>query len=192
MATRPEPLLLNQPPKNYIPSILISVKPMYKTYRKVSISVTILSFSLVSAIAHSQTAGKIVAKYIEFTGGTTTWKKIKTVTSSGTYNYGGVEFPFQAYSKAPDLYKYIVTFNGKSFEQSFDGKQGWRIDGFKRETQKTILKGKQAIAMSNESDVELENPFIDYDKKGHRITLEGKDTVDGRTCYKIRSQPEKW
>ena len=143
-------------------------------------------FCVFTAAANSQMPGDIVAKYIEFTGGSAAWKKVKTITSAGTYNYGGVEFPFIAYSKAPALYKYIVTFNGKSFEQAYDGKNGWRIDGFKNEKQKTILTGHDAFAMANESDVELESPFIDYNKKGHIIQFQGKDTVNGKVCYKIK------
>jgi outer membrane lipoprotein-sorting protein len=137
-------------------------------------------------IAKSQSADEIIAKYIAFAGGVQKWKKIKTITSSGTYNYGGMEFPFKAWSKAPDLYKYEVTSNGKSFNQAYDGREGWKIDGFKDETHKTMLTGKQATAMANESDVELESPFIDYQKKGHTVIPEGKDTVDKRICYKIR------
>jgi len=140
----------------------------------------------VSVIAKSQVADEIISKYIAFTGGVQKWKAIKSITSSGTYNYGGMEFPFTAWSKAPDLYKYIVSFNGKSFTQSYHGGKGWRIDGFKNETQKTILIGKDAAAMANESDVELESPFIDYRKKGHTVSLEGKDTVDKKICYIIK------
>lgn len=134
----------------------------------------------------AQTADEIISKYIGFTGGAEKWKKIKTVNSKGTYNYGGVEFPFESWAKAPDLYKYTVTFKGKSFEQAFDGKEGWRIDGFKKETKKTIVKDKAARAMANESDVELQSPFIDYKKKEHTISLEGKDSVNGILCYKIK------
>ena len=137
-------------------------------------------------IAKSQTADEVISKYISFIGGADKWKKIKTITSSGTYNYGGVEFPFQSFSKAPDRYRYIVTFKGKSFEQGYDGKVGWRIDGFKNEKTKTILKDKQARAMANESDVEPESPFIDYKSKGHQIVADGKDTVNGKLCYKIK------
>jgi len=145
----------------------------------------ILSF-IVITVAKSQTAAEIISRYIEFTGGREAWKKVNTITSSGTYNYGGVEFPFEAFSKKPDLYRYIVTFKGKSFEQAYDGKEGWRIDGFKNEKTKTILKGKQAFAMANESDVELESPLIDYEKKGHTIILEGKDSVDNKPCYRVK------
>ena len=143
-------------------------------------------FTTIFFVAKSQTAGEIVAKYVGYIGGAKHWKKIKTITSTGTYNYGGLKFPFESFSKAPNLYKYVVTFKGKSFEQAYDGKEGWRIDGFKKETQKTILKDKLATGLANEQDVELESPFIDYQKKGHHVFLEGKDTVDSKICYKIK------
>src|SRR5689334_17015414 len=153
---------------------------------KFKVTFSLLLSVLVVAIAKSQSADEIISKYISFIGGADKWKKIKTISSSGTYNYGGVEFPFQSFSKAPDLYRYIVTFKGKSFEQGYDGRTGWRIDGFKNEKEKTILKDKQALAMANESDVELESPFIDYKKKGHQVSAEEKDTVNGKLCYKIK------
>lgn len=144
-----------------------------------------------SLLAQSQTADDIINKYIQFTGGMKSWRSIKTITTSGTYNYGGVEFPFTAYSKAPDLYKYIVTYNGKSFTQAYNGKIGWRIDGFKDEKTKTILKDKQATAMANEAEVELESPFINYREKGYTVLLQGTDTVNSQTCYKIKLNTNK-
>ena len=137
-------------------------------------------------IAKSQTADEVINKYVVFIGGEQNWKKVKTITTTGIYNYGGMEFPFVAYSKAPALYKYIVTANGKSFTQAYDGKVGWRIDGFKNETTKTILKDKEATAMANEADVELESPFINYRQKGHKVLLQGNDTVNNQVCYKIK------
>src|SRR5689334_12084508 len=98
-----------------------------------------LLLSLAFFITRAQTADEIINKYIAFTGGVQNWKKVKTITTSGIYNYGGMEFPFVAYSKAPNRYKYIVTANGKSFTQAYNGKTGWCIDGFKNETKKTLL-----------------------------------------------------
>ena len=134
----------------------------------------------------AQNIDEIISGYINFTGGAQQWKKIKTIMCSGTYNYGGMEFPFQSYSKAPNLYKYIVTANGKSFMQAYDGKDGWRIDGFKNETVKTRLSGKASTTMANESDVELENLFIDYKTKGYIVIPGGTDTVNTKPCYKIK------
>ena len=84
-------------------------------------------------VAKSQTADDVINGYIAFIGGEQNWKEVKTITMSGQYNYGGISFPFISYSKAPNFYKYIVSSKGKSFTQAYDGKQGWRIDGFKNE-----------------------------------------------------------
>ena len=137
-------------------------------------------------MTRAQTADEIVKKYVEFIGGKERWKNVKTITTSGEYNYGGVEFPFNTYAKAPNLYKFVVTYNGKYYAQAFDGKQGWKIDAFKNETTPTILTGKHAISMANETDVELEDALINYQDKRHQAILEGKDTIQEKECFKIK------
>ena len=143
------------------------------------------TLSCSSFFAKSQTADEVVSKYVQFIGGVQNWKAVKTITTSGIYNYGGMKVPYKAYSKSPDRYKYVVAFKGKSFTQAYNGKTGWRIDGFKNETKKTMLKDRQATALAKEADVELESPFINYREKGHTIMLEGMDTADKKTYYKI-------
>src|SRR5688572_8548789 len=134
----------------------------------------------------AQKADDVVKKYVAYIGGEKNWKKIKTLTTSGKYNYGGMEFPFTAYAKAPNRYKFIVPLEGKYYAQAFDGEKGWKIDAFKNETRPTMLSGKDAYSMANEADVELEDVFVDYKRKGHTLTFEGKDTVDGKNCIAIK------
>jgi hypothetical protein len=148
-------------------------------------SIPVLLLSFLSLVVKSQTADEVINKYISYIGGEKNWKAVKTMSISGVYNYVGVSFPFISYSKRPDLYKYVVTANGKSFIQAYDGTQGWRIDGFKDEKEKTILKDRKATAMANEADVELESPFINYREKGHTVRLEGIDTTVSHGAYKI-------
>jgi hypothetical protein len=149
---------------------------------------TVIFLFVVSCLGslHAQTVDEIISKYVQYIGGEQQWSTIKTIITSGTYDYGGIVFPFTSYSKAPDLYKYIVTSNGKSFQQAFDGSNGWKIDGFKNETKKTVLTGKAATAMANEADVELESPLINYKTKGHSAMLEGTDTVNEQVCFRVR------
>jgi len=151
--------------------------------KKIGLTLFILGYSF---SIKAQTVDSIISNYITFIGGEQQWKTIHTIITSGIYNYGGIEFPFTAYSKAPNLYKFVVPFNGKYYAQAFDGKQGWKIDAFKNETKKTLLTGKPALAMANEADVELESPFINYQKKGHQAILEGKDTVNAIMCFKVK------
>lgn len=143
-------------------------------------------FFFLPFVLRAQNAEQVAANYIAFTGGAANWHKVHSIASSGTYNYGGVSFPFEAWSKAPNLYKYIVRNKGKYFAQAYDGKKGWRIDVFNGEKTKTILTGEAARAMANEADVELENPFVNYTQKGFEVISEGKDTIDNIACYKLK------
>ena len=152
-------------------------------YKKAGLLVLLIA---VSCCIEAQTADEILSKYISFTGGEQQWKRVHSIVTEGTYNYGGMVFPFTAYSKTPDKYKFVVPFKGKYFAQAYDGTQGWKIDAFKGETTKTILTGKPARALANEADPELESPFINYAAKGHQATAEGIDTVQGVACYKVR------
>ena len=136
----------------------------------------------------AQTAPQIIEKYLNFLGGEQRLAAIHSRIDSGTYNYGGIEFPFVSYAKAPDRYQYTVSFKGKYFAQAYDGMEGWKIDVFKGEKNKTILHGKAALAMANEADVHLESPFIDYQKKGYQATVTGMDTIDQRICVRISLQ----
>src|SRR5258706_3432450 len=139
-----------------------------------------------SFLIRAQTADGVIKKYIGFSGGEKQWKRITTVVTSGEYNYGGVVFPFKTYNKAPNLYKFVVTFKGKYYAQAFDGRSGWKIDVFNGDSTPTLLTGKAALAMSNEAIAELEDVFINYKKKGHTVSLEGEDTVHGQLCWVIK------
>jgi hypothetical protein len=134
----------------------------------------------------AQKVDGVIKKYIAFIGGRMNWEKVMTLKTSGEYDYGGMKFPFTAYAKKPNLYKFVVPLEDKYYAQAFDGKQGWKIDSFKNETSPTLLTGKSALAMANEADVELEDAFIDYKRKGHQAILEGKDTIDGKNCIRVK------
>jgi hypothetical protein len=152
------------------------------SFKTIIFLISILCFS---TTLKAQTVEDIIAKHVAFIGGEQ-WKKIRTIKSTGIYNYGGIEFPFVAWSKTPGMYKYVVAANGKYFAQAFDGENGWRIDQFNKETSKTILTGKEAKSMANEADVEFENPFINYKEKGYQAILEGKDSVGNNLCYQVK------
>lgn len=142
-------------------------------------------FLSISIVSQSQTADEIIHGYLENIGGEAKWKKVKSLITKGEYDYGGIVFPFTTYAKSPNLYKFVVPFEGKFYAQGYDGTAGWKIDAFKNETTPTLLEGRPAVAMANEADVELENSLINYEAKGHQITFAGTDTVAGKIYYKI-------
>lgn len=146
----------------------------------------LLTTSLFMFSLQAQTEDQIISGYVKYIGGKKNWSKVKTIVTSGEYNYGGAAFPFTTTAKAPNRYKFVVPFNGKYYAQAFDGTNGWKIDAFKGETEPTYLTGKPALAMANEADVELQDPMIDYQVKGHQVLLEGKETIENTECFKIK------
>jgi hypothetical protein len=152
---------------------------------KIRSSLAVLLMCALVAMAQAQSADDIISKYITFTGGAKNWKVISTIISHGEYNYGGMPFPFTTYSRVPDSYKLVVPFNGKYYAQAYSAGRGWKIDAFKNETKPTLLTGDAARALANEADVELENVFINYKRKGHSIALHGEDSVLDRKCYVV-------
>jgi hypothetical protein len=155
-------------------------------FLKQNLPLILLLFFKFSFCLKAQNAEEIISKYIEFTGGEKAWKKINTMVTHGEYRYGGMNFTFTSFSKAPNFYKYSASLNGKSYVQSYNGKQGWKMDGFNNETEPTVLTGNDGLMMANEADVELESPFIKYLKKGNVIEYEGTDTIDSKSCFRIR------
>ena len=144
---------------------------------------SLLSVSLNGA---AQSLEEITSNYIEFVGGKKNWKNVKTMITTGEYDYGGISFPFKTYAKSPDLYRFIVESNGKYYAQGYDGVKGWKIDTFKNETTPTILKGSAATAMANESNVELLDVVLNYKAKGAQLYYSGKDSVKNYYCYRVR------
>ena len=149
---------------------------------------TLLVFVFIFLQAHTnaQTLETITTNYISFIGGKSNWSKVKTIVTSGEYDYGGISFPFKTFSKAPDKYKFKVESNGKYYAQGFDGTKGWKIDAFKNETSPTILTGSDATAMANESTVELMDVFLRSKIDGKMMAYSGKDSVKSHFCYRIR------
>jgi hypothetical protein len=137
--------------------------------------------------ANAQSVETITSNYIKFIGGERNWNKVKTMTTSGEYDYGGISFPFKTYAAVPDRYKFKVESNGKFYAQGFDGTKGWKIDAFKNETAPTILSGPEAKGMANEADVELLDIVLRWKISGTNITYAGKDSVKSHFCHRIKT-----
>ncbi len=136
------------------------------------------------AAVQGQTADEILAKYFENTGGLDKWKALKAFTQTGKGYQQGIEFPVVIYAKAPNKVKMVMNIQGTEFiPQAYDGTTAWMLNPFGG--------GKDHVKMDDEQskeikDEEFEDDFIDYKKKGHEVTLEGTEEVDGVKCFKVK------
>jgi outer membrane lipoprotein-sorting protein len=153
--------------------------------RKITLT---LLFAIAILCVNAQTADEILAKYFENTGGLAKWKAIKTMKVEATAPTPQGELPIVIYSKAPNKTKVVVTVQGKEFIQAaYDGETAWNLNPF---------AGVDPVKLDDEQtkelkDQEMEDAFIDYKKKGHEVTLEGKEEIDGVQCFKVKLEKNK-
>jgi hypothetical protein len=148
-----------------------------------------LFFAIAISIAHAQTADDILKKYFENTGGLEKLKKLKSITIEGKVPTPQGEFPLVVYSKAPNKRKVVVNVQGKELVQvAYDGTTAWSFNPFTGATDPIKLDEEQTKEVSSQ---EFQDSFIDYAKKGHVVTLEGTEEIDGVKCYKIKLEKNK-
>jgi photosynthetic reaction center cytochrome c subunit len=77
------------------------------------------------AHANLPSADQILGKYLAAVGGPTALMKIKTRVQKGTLQAGGMQYPIEVYSEAPDKRISLSHPQGGSSVTAFNGEVGW-------------------------------------------------------------------
>ncbi len=134
---------------------------------------------------YAQSVDEILNNYFENTGGIKKWKEMKTSKMTGKAPSPQGEFVFVVYNKRPNLFKIEVDIQGKTLiPTAYDGEVAWGLNPFGGGT--TAQKVPEDMAWTVEDQAEFEPVYIDYKKKGHEITYEGEETIDGAETYKLK------
>lgn len=141
--------------------------------------ITVFSATAVQA----QTVEEILHNYFENIGGKDKWANIKSMKIEGTMSMQGMVLPLTIYSKAPNKEYVEMNVLGKTIIQAFDGETSWKINPFQGGT--TPQKGTPEET-KKASKGQFENDFINYKDKGHTLTLEGKEEIEGTLCFKLK------
>lgn len=152
-----------------------------------------VAFTLIAVAAciagRAQSVDEIIAKYFENTGGLDKWKNLQTVTMTGKFPTPQGDFPVTIYRKSPNKFKVMLNIQGKEFiPAAYDGAIAWSLNPFQGGTDPVKMDDEQAKEVS---DRDLQSEFIDYKTKGHAVTLEGKEEIDGVMCYKVKLEKNK-
>ncbi|RMG24105.1 MAG: hypothetical protein D6730_13195 [Bacteroidetes bacterium] len=153
--------------------------------------ISCLSMMLLLGVAlQAQTVDEIIANYFENTGGIDTWKNLQTIKMTGTVPSPQGDFPFTIYNKRPNKTKLEIDIQGnKLIPQAFDGKVAWGLNPFAGGT--TAQKLPEDMTKIMEEQAEFDPIYLNYKEKGHEITLEGKEEIDGVECFKLKVERNK-
>lgn len=151
--------------------------------KKLTAALFLLGISISSIQA--QSVDEILANYFENTGGIKKWEKMETVVMKGSAPSPQGDFPFTVYNKKPNMMKIEVDIQGKKLiPQAYDGETAWGLNPFAGGT--SAQKVPEDLAWTVEEEAEFEPVYINYKEKGHEITLEGEETIDGAETYKLK------
>lgn len=145
---------------------------------------SLLFFSfLMTNFAQAQSLDKILSNYFENIGGVEKWKSFNSMKITGSTEAMGMSFGIVVYSKRPNKQLVEVDVQGMKIVEAYDGETAWAINPMAGGTE----PAKKTEAEAKEQGKQMfEDEFIDYKDKGHTVTLEGKEDLQGTEVFKIK------
>ncbi len=139
---------------------------------------------LTAAFLRGQTADELIAKNLQAKGGIDKIKAIRTLRISGKLQQGSFTAKIVQDTVAPNLLRQMVTIQGMTQVQAYDGTTGWQIDPFEGRRDPELLGEDQLRGLVEEAD--FYGPLVDYKSKDNRAEYLGIDKVDGDDAYRLK------
>jgi outer membrane lipoprotein-sorting protein len=142
-------------------------------------------FAIGITATQAQTADEIISKYIENSGGYDKWAKVESMRYTTKLNQGGMELPFVLIQMKDGRQGQIITFQGKEIKQGmFDGTNLWSSNPMADKTERSDAESTENLKANLGGDFPI--AFFDYKKRGYKVELMGKETVEGTETFKIK------
>src|SRR5262249_24452174 len=135
--------------------------------------------------AAAQTADEIIAKNLAARGGADKIRSIKSLNITGRLTGPGMDAPIKVQLKRPNKFRMDLTVHAeKTITQAYDGNSGWQTNPFSEKADVETITGGDSKNVQDQADID--GPLTDYKTKGNQVDLIGKETVNGKACYKLK------
>lgn len=135
-----------------------------------------------AAPAAKQTVDEVLAAYVTARGGQARLAAVQTVRMSGIMAGGNIQgLPVTLEKKRPNKYRRVVEDPEGNQVSVFDGHAGWLQHG--DEAARPLPP--PAVARIRRT-AEIDGPLVDYQAKGAKAELLGKEKVGGSDAYVVR------
>ncbi len=133
----------------------------------------------------AQTADEIMTKHNEAMGGAKAWKDVKTMKMEMGMSQQGMEINMSYTILVDKAMRMDVSVMGMNGYQIVNGNQGWRYMPFMGSDKVDTMKKEEIDAMKEQMDFKSKQ-VLDYKATGGKAEMDGKDTIDGSMCYKVK------
>mgnify|MGYP000937776878 FL=1 len=153
--------------------------------KKILLSLSFV-FSLVflSTQLNAQTADEIIGKYITAIGGKDKWSQVKSMKVNGYIEVQGIKINFTQQAVHETGVRVDAEFQGQKIIDITTPTMGWSQNPFGGKSTLQPISGEELQQKLDELDIQDE--FVDYAKKGSSVEFIGKDEEDGNEFYKIK------
>ncbi len=153
--------------------------------KKILLSVSLVfSFVFLSAQLNAQTADEIIGKYITAIGGKDKWTQVKSMKVNGYIEVQGIKINFTQQAVQGTGVRVDAEFQGQKIIDITTPTMGWSQNPFGGKSTLQPISGEELQQKLDELDIQDE--FVDYAKKGSSVEFIGKDEEDGNEFYKIK------
>jgi len=140
---------------------------------------------LIALPVSAQTVDDLIAKNLQAKGGLQKLKAVQAARLTGTMTVGpGMEAPFVLEFKRPNQMRLDFTLQGMTGTQAYDGKTGWMLMPFSGRKDPEPMPTE--VLKQAEEQADFDGPLVDYQAKGNKVELVGKEKVEGSDAYKLK------
>jgi hypothetical protein len=125
----------------------------------------------------------ILTKYFN-TIGVEKMKQWQNISTFGKANFQGTEYPFRIIMKRPGKIRIEVEIQKMKMTQAFDGQHGWSVMPWTGSTDPQDMTVDESKVIKDQAD--FEGSLFNWQEKGHKAELIGKEDVDGSPAYNIK------
>lgn len=140
-----------------------------------------LLLSTFTTTLKSQSVDSLIQLNIEARGGYTTLSQINSIIMKGSANIGDQKAEYQVFIKRPDYIRIDLISKNTQLYQIYDGVDAWTYNKMAEDNKLEPMGFIEKNRLISESDID--GPLIHYSEKGHQVSYDGFETVEGLKCH---------
>jgi outer membrane lipoprotein-sorting protein len=145
----------------------------------------LILLSCVPLAAAAQTADEIIAKILMARGGLDKIRAVQAQRITGQISFGpDASGPFIVEFKRPLKMRMQLTVQNHTVVRAYDGETGWSNNPFAGQHNPDTMNNEELKSIAEEAD--FDGPLVDYQAKGNKIELAGKDQVQGKDVWRLK------
>jgi outer membrane lipoprotein-sorting protein len=142
-----------------------------------------------NGFAAAQGVDDIIAKSIAAHGGAAKLKSVQSMRLTGTMSVtqsGGqtMDISLVVEQKRPKMLRADFNVQGTTNTQAYDGRMGWLFMPAEGMTSPQPAPSEVLKDLDEQADMDL--PYMDYQSKGNKVELVGKEMVGAAETYKLK------